>query len=82
MDSASRIAPPITLRRRYKRWLVRIRTWPALIPALLVLLYLAIMFGLAQVADSWIVGLAVMPLFFAVLLTIGCLLAYRRDFYV
>jgi len=39
------------------------------------------MVGLTRVADSWIVGLAAMPLFFAVFLTIGCLLAYRRDFY-
>jgi len=39
------------------------------------------MVGLTQVADSWIVGLAAMPLFFAMSLTIGCLLAYRRDFY-
>ncbi|KZR79892.1 hypothetical protein PMIT1342_01837 [Prochlorococcus marinus str. MIT 1342] len=81
MDSASRPARPLTLRRRFKRWLVRIRTSQALIPTLLVLFYLGIMVGLAQVADSWIVGLAAMPLFFAVVLTMGCLLAYLRDFY-
>ena len=81
MDAASRPDRPLTMRRRYKRLLVRMRTWPALIPTLLVILYLGIMVGLTQVADSWIVGLAAMPLFFAVFLTIGCLLAYRRDFY-
>ncbi len=81
MDSTSSPARPPTLKRRYKRLLVRIRTSPALIPTLLVLLYLSIMVGLTQVADSWIVGLAAMPLFFAVFLTIGCLMAYRRDFY-
>ena len=81
MDSTSRPTRPLTLRRRYNRLLVRIRTSPALFPTLLVLFYLAIMVGLTQVADSWIVGLAAMPLFFAVFLTIGCLLAYRRDFY-
>ena len=81
MDAASRPARPLTMRRRYKRLLVRMRTWPALIPILLLILYLGIMVGLSQVADSWIVGLAAMPLFFAVFLTIGCLLAYRRDFY-
>ena len=81
MDSASRPARPLTLKRRSKRWLVRILISPALIPTFLVLTYLAIMVGLTRVADSWIVGLAAMPLFFAVFLTIGCLLAYRRDFY-
>ena len=81
MDSTSRPTRPLTLRRRYNRLLVRIRTSPALVPTLLVLFYLAIMVGLTQVADSWIVGLATMPLVFAVFLTIGCLLAYRRDFY-
>ncbi len=81
MDAASCPDRPLTMRRRYKRLLVRMRTWPALIPTLLVILYLGIMVGLTQVADSWIVGLAAMPLFFAVFLTIGCLLAYRRDFY-
>ena len=40
-----------------------------------------LMIGLTQVADSWIVALAITPLVFALLLTLGCLLAYRRDFY-
>lgn len=48
---------------------------------LLLMLYSALMVGLTRVADSWIVALAIMPLIFAVLLTLGCLLAYRRDFY-
>jgi len=81
MDSASRPDPSLTLRRRYRRWLIQIRNSQALIPTLLLLVYLGIMFGLTKVADSWIVGLAAMPLLFAVLLTISCLLAYRRDFY-
>lgn len=48
---------------------------------LLLMLYSALMVGLTRVADSWIVALAITPLIFAVLLTLGCLLAYRRDFY-
>jgi hypothetical protein len=39
------------------------------------------MVGLTQVADQWIVALATTPLVFALLITIGCLVAYRRDFY-
>jgi hypothetical protein len=39
------------------------------------------MIGLTQVADQWIVALATTPLVFALLLTIGCVAAYRHDFY-
>tara|TARA_B100000674_G_scaffold495563_2_gene523335 strand:+ start:293 stop:445 length:153 start_codon:yes stop_codon:yes gene_type:complete len=48
---------------------------------LLLLLYAGLMIGLTRVADSWIVALAITPLLFALLLTLGCLLAYRQDFY-
>ena len=71
----------LPLKRRLRRSLVRIRTWPALIPAVLMLIYGGVMLGLSQVADSWIVALAATPLVFAVLLAGGCWLAYRRDFY-
>ena len=47
----------------------------------LLLVYSGLMIGLTRVADSWIVALAITPLVFALLLTLGCLLAYRRDFY-
>ena len=50
-------------------------------PLLLLLLYAGLMIGLTRVADNWIVALAITPLVFALLLTLGCLLAYRRDFY-
>ena len=69
------------LSRRIRRKWVRVRTSPALIPGLLVGLYLLIMLGLVQVADLWIVGLAATPLFFAIALAVCCLAAYRRDFY-
>ena len=39
------------------------------------------MIGLTRVADSWIVALAITPLVFALLISLGCLLAYRKDFY-
>lgn len=71
----------LTLNRRLRRSLVRLRTRPALIPALLLLIYGAVMVGLSQVADNWIVALAVTPLVFAVFIAAGCWLAYRRDFY-
>ena len=51
------------------------------LPMLLLLLYAGLMIGLTRVADNWIVALAITPLVFALLLTLGCLLAYRRDFY-
>jgi hypothetical protein len=50
-------------------------------PLLLLLLYIGVMAGLSRVADGWIVALAATPLAFAAVLTAGCLLAYRRDFY-
>ena len=57
------------------------RTSPFSVPVLLLLVYAGLMIGLTRVADSWIVALAITPLVFALLLTLGCLLAYRRDFY-
>ena len=71
---------PLPWRRRLRRRLVKLRTWPWLVP-LLLLLHVGIMAGLTLVADGWIVAVAATPLLFAVLLTLGCLAAYRRDFY-
>ena len=71
----------LSLQRRMRRTLVRVRTSPFSIPLLLLLVYAGLMVGLTRVADSWIVALAVTPLIFALLLSLGCLLAYRRDFY-
>ena len=71
----------LPLRRRLRRRLVRLRTRPWLVPVLLLLLYLGVMAGLTLVADGWIVAVAATPLLFALLLTLGCLAAYRRDFY-
>jgi len=71
----------LPLRRRLRRGLVKLRTRPWLVPALLLLLYVGVMAGLSLVADGWIVAVAATPLLFAVLLTAGCLAAYRRDFY-
>jgi hypothetical protein len=51
------------------------------VPLLLLLFYLGIMAALSLVADGWIVAVAATPLVFAVLLTLACLAAYRRDFY-
>ena len=48
---------------------------------LLLLVYAGLMIGLTQVADSWIVALAITPLVFALLISLGCFLAYRKDFY-
>jgi len=67
--------------RRLRRALVKLRTRTWLVPLLLLLLYLGSMVGLSRVADGWIVAVAVTPLVFALFLTIGCLVAYRRDFY-
>ena len=75
------ITRQLSRRRKLRRRLVRLRTSPFTVPALLLMLYFALMVGLTRVADSWIVALAITPLIFAVLLTVGCLLAYRRDFY-
>ena len=71
----------LTLQRRLRRVLVRLRTSPFSVPGLLLTLYFALMIGLTQVADSWIVALAVTPLVFALVLSLGCLIAYRRNFY-
>ena len=72
---------PLNLQRRLRRALVRLRTSPLSVPVLLLLVYAGLMIGLTRVADSWIVALAITPLVFALLLSLGCLLAYRRDFY-
>ena len=40
---------------------------------LLLLVYAVMMIGLTQVADSWIVALAITPLVFALLISLGCL---------
>ena len=72
---------PLSLKRRLQRALVRVRCSPFNVPVMLLLVYAGLMIGLTQVADGWIVGLAATPLVFALLLTLGCLLAYRRDFY-
>ena len=69
------------MQRRLRRALVSIRTSPFSVPVLLLLVYAGLMVGLTQVADSWIVALAITPLVFALLLTLGCLLAYKLDFY-
>ena len=71
----------LTLRRRLRRALVRLRVSPFSVPMLLLLVYAAKMIGLTRVADSWIVALAITPLVFALLISLGCLLAYRQDFY-
>ena len=73
--------PRLSMRRRFRRVLVRVRVSPVTVPLLLLLFYAGVMLGLTQVADQWIVALATTPLVFALLLTIGCLVAYRRDFY-
>ena len=72
---------PLNWKRRFRRGLVRLRTSQFSIPVLLLMMYAGLMIGLTQVADSWIVALAITPLVFALLLTLGCILAYRRDFY-
>ena len=72
---------PLSFQRRLRRGVIRLRTSPFTVPALLLLVYSLVMIGLTRVADNWIVALAITPLVFALLLTLGCLLAYRRDFY-
>jgi hypothetical protein len=79
MDHAN--PPTLPWRRRLRRRWVALRSKGWLIPLALLLVYAALMFGLTLVADLWIVGLAATPLLFALLLALGCLLAYRRDFY-
>ena len=81
LTTAQTHTKPLSLKRRLRRGLVRLRTSPFSIPMLLLLVYSGLMVGLTQVADSWIVALAITPLVFALLITLGCLLAYRRDFY-
>ena len=80
LNSPKRIKP-LSPKRRLRRGLVRLRTSPFSIPLLLLLVYAGLMIGLTQVADSWIVALAITPLVFALLISLGCLLAYRKDFY-
>ena len=72
---------PLSLQRRLRRGLVRLRISPLSVPMLLLLVYTGLMIGLTRVADSWIVALAITPLVFALLISVGCLLAYRKDFY-
>lgn len=72
---------PLSLQRQFRRALVRVRISPFSVPGLLLVVYSLLMIGLTQVADSWIVALAITPLVFALILSLGCLLAYRRDFY-
>ena len=71
----------LSLPRRLRRTLVTVRVSPITVPSLLLFFYAVLMFGLSQVADLWIVAIAATPLFFALLLTLGCWVAYRRDFY-
>ena len=85
MTTSSPVPPshtkPLVFNRRLRRGLVRLRTSPFSIPLLLLLVYAGLMIGLTRVADSWIVALAITPLVFALVISLGCLLAYRRDFY-
>ena len=80
-SNLDRLDPRLGMRRRFHRVLVRVRVSRVTVPLLLLLFYSGVMVGLTQVADQWIVALATTPLVFALLLTIGCLVAYRRDFY-
>ena len=85
MSSPKPVSPtltrPLSLQRRLRRLLVSLRISPFSVPLLLLLMYSGLMIGLTRVADSWIVALAVTPLVFALLISLGCVLAYRRDFY-
>ena len=84
MSNPQPISPPPARplsQRRLRRALVHARTSPFTVPLALLLTYAGLMIGLTRVADSWIVALAITPLVFALLLSLGCLLAYRRDFY-
>ena len=71
----------LSMRRQLRQERIRPRVSRVTVPLLLLLFYAGVMVGLTQVADQWIVALATTPLVFALLLTIGCLVAYRRDFY-
>ena len=72
MTSPSLISPnrtkPLSLQRRMRRARA-LRTSPFSVPVLLLLVYTALMIGLTQVADSWIVALAITPLVFALLIS-------------
>ena len=85
MSSPKPVSPtlsrPLSLQRRLRRLLVSLRISPFSVPLLMLLVYSGLMIGLTRVADSWIVALAITPLVFALLISLGCLLAYRRDFY-
>ena len=74
-------AKTLSPQRRLRRALVRLRTSPFSVPVLLLVMYSGLMIALTWVADNWIVALAITPLVFALLITLGCLIAYRRDFY-
>ncbi len=78
---SSTLSRPLSLQRRLRRLLVSLRISPFSVPLLMLLVYSGLMIGLTRVADSWIVALAITPLVFALLISLGCLLAYRRDFY-
>ena len=80
-SNLNRRDPRLHMRRRFRRVFIRARVSRVTVPLLLLLFYAGVMVGLTQVADQWIVALATTPLVFALLLTIGCLVAYRRDFY-
>jgi hypothetical protein len=80
-QSATNRADALPPNRRWQRRLVKLRTWPWLVPLLLLMLYGAVMAGLTLVADGWIVLMALTPLLFALAIGVGCWLAYRRDFY-
>ena len=85
MTSPTSVSPtrktPLSLHRRLRRARVKALTSPFSVPGLLLVFYSGLMIGLAQVADSWIVVLAITPLVFALLISLGCFIAYRRDFY-
>ena len=80
-SNLDQIKPQLSLQRRFRRLMVRVRVSSVTVPLLLLLSYAGIMVVLSQVADPWIVALAATPLIFALVLTIGCMLAYWRDFY-
>ena len=76
-----RLASLLSRVRRLRRFYVRVRLSPFTVPFLLLFLWAGIVTALAQVADTWIVILAISPLFFAALITALCFWAYRKDFY-
>ena len=66
---------------RQRRLFVRVRTHQFTVPFLFLLIWILIVIGLSQVADTWIVALAACPIVFALIITLLCLWAYRKDFY-